>query len=246
MNNNDNKLQLQLPPIHDFPPLYTRQPNTSIRERQLETWSNIILENANLLNVWSINKSGSFKIINSDKHISNDRNVVHEINLFINNQIDRSVPQDFINDILYQMYKNNQLLPIRSTLPPNVISNGYNTNSSNTNTLLNRKIFDNLESIEFFILWNSLDSWSNILFNWFDENGQFNKIITFYELINNYPNEKFHSMPEELLFNSLKVLVKSGKATMLKDMDYGGDIGNSDELTSNSNIDNYVAIKVIS
>lgn len=226
--------QLQLPPIYNFPPLYTRQPNTSIRERQLETWSNIILENANLLHIWQINKSGSLK---HDLQMSNN-----SINLFINNHINRRVPQDFINDILYHMYKNNQLLPVVSTLPKNLTH-------SNNNILINKKIFDNLDSIEFFILWISLDSWSNIFLKWFDANGQFNKIITFYELTNNYPNEKFYLMPEELLYNILKILVKSGKATMLKDMDYGGgggDLGTNSELTSNSNIDNYVAIKVIS
>ena len=58
--------QLDFPPIYQFPPLFTRQPNKTIRNKQIETWINIIVTNCERCKIWVMNKNGDMKLTNKD------------------------------------------------------------------------------------------------------------------------------------------------------------------------------------
>lgn len=193
--------QLDFPPIYQFPPLFTRQPNKTIRNKQIETWINIILTNCERCKIWVMNKNGDMKLTNKDTES------VETINIFQNAKINRSCSQIFINEILLTMKRQNQILNKDGKTPVIV-----NTNTAPEN---DETFYDD----DFFILWKSLDQWANEILDWFERTTQLNKVVTFYEIVSNEENsdESFYLMPESLLYQVLKILVKRGRATMLKD-----------------------------
>lgn len=193
--------QLDFPPIYQFPPLFTRQPNKTIRNKQIETWINIILTNCERCKIWVMNKNGDMKLTNKDTES------VETINIFRNAKINRSCSQIFINEILLTMKRQNQILNKDGKTPVIV-----NTNTAPEN---DETFYDD----DFFILWKSLDQWANEILDWFERTTQLNKVVTFYEIVSNEENsdESFYLMPESLLYQVLKILVKRGRATMLKD-----------------------------
>lgn len=193
--------QLDFPPIYQFPPLFTRQPNKTIRNKQIETWINIIVTNCERCKIWVMNKNGDMKLTNKDTES------VETINIFRNAKINRSCSQIFINEILLTMKRQNQILNKDGKTPVIV-----NTNTAPEN---DETFYDD----DFFILWKSLDQWASEILDWFERTTQLNKVVTFYEIVSNEENsdESFYLMPESLLYQVLKILVKRGRATMLKD-----------------------------
>lgn len=77
-----------MPSIYQFPPLYTRQPNLLIRQKQLETWVDIIAEYCKENKQWIVSREGD---------------VGDSANIFRNTEINRSVPQLFVNEIWSEM-----------------------------------------------------------------------------------------------------------------------------------------------
>lgn len=195
---------MNFPPIYSFPPLYTRQPNKLVRNKQIETWINIILEMSQEAKCWEVNKLGEFKVS------SNKGSIFH------NEEIQRSVPQIFINEVWKKMLTNNQLI--------------IKTDNEKTGSINPTEFIDNSDSADFYILWKNIDAWGSLLLEWFETCDKLNKVVTFYELSegDESMNWDFHHMPEQLLYKCLKVLVKRGRATMMK--------GDNNE---------YVAIKVV-
>lgn len=195
--------QFSLPPIYHFPPLFTRQPNKSIRNKQIATWIDIILTNCERCRIWVTNKNGDMKLTNKDTGL------IETVNIFQNSEINRSCSQIFINEIWVTMQRQNQILN-KDGKPPIFINSNSNNTTEND---------ENFNDDEFFILWKSLDQWANEILDWFERTTQLNKVVTFYEIVSNEDNsnESFYSMPESLLFLILKILVKRGRATMLKD-----------------------------
>lgn len=172
---------MSLPAIYSFPPLYTRQPNDIIRNKQIDSWINILLQFAKIEKIWELDSNGRF--------------LPDEVNLFENNKINRSVTTTFIKEILNRM-KSDQL----------IINNNDNTTT-------------------FFILWKNLDSWASLILEWFETTNKLNQVVTFYEIVSGDEsiNWEFHTMPILLISKILQILVKRGRATILKD-EYNKDI----------------------
>lgn len=173
---------MSLPAIYSFPPLYTRQPNAIIRNKQIDSWINILLQYSKIEKIWELDSNGIF--------------LPNEISLFENNSINRSVNNSFIKEILNRMKSDHQII--------------YN-NNNDTNT--------------FFILWKNLDSWASLILEWFETTNKLNQVVTFYEISSGDEsiNWEFHTMPSYLISKILQILVKRGRATILKD-EYNKDI----------------------
>lgn len=173
---------MSLPAIYSFPPLYTRQPNDIIRNKQIDSWINIILQFSKFEKIWELDSNGKF--------------LTNDITLFQNDKINRSVTITFIKEILNKMKSDNYLI-------------NNNNNSNNT----------------FFILWKNLDSWASLILEWFETTNKLNQVVTFYEIVSGDEsiNWEFHNMPINLISKILQILVKRGRATILKD-EYNKDI----------------------
>lgn len=74
------------------------------------------------------------------------------------------------------------------------------------------------------IWWRTLDEWAAGLYDWVDETGQKNTVLTLYELTQSEAtqSQEFHGMDPELLQKVLNVLVKRGKASVFGNDDQQG------------------------
>ncbi|RLV91682.1 Vacuolar protein-sorting-associated protein 25 [Spathaspora sp. JA1] len=93
----------EFPKIHSFPPLYTKQPNTTILSHQLEAWTTIILEYCQHYRITRISKDGIAK----HSQISQlDLNSLPSI--FSNTAINRTVNSEFktliINSLIHKLH----------------------------------------------------------------------------------------------------------------------------------------------
>ena len=206
---------MQFPPIYSFPPLYTRQPNQITRNKQIDTWSQLIITTAQSLSAWEIDQKGKFKVSN-DK----DKGNLHKSSIFHNEEINRSVSQMFIDEILSSMLSKAQLL-VKDVDPKRKIQIVSSNNNDSGNT-----------ELQFFVLWKSLDAWGSMLLEWFETCGKLSQVVTLYELSmgDESIGWEFHGMPSGLLVECLKVLVRRGRATLIRDEDAG---------------DRYIAVKVV-
>ncbi|CCC71360.1 hypothetical protein NCAS_0H00500 [Naumovozyma castellii] len=86
-----------LPPIYSFPPLYTRQPNSIIRNQQLNAWIDLILQYARENKCWTMAKTGT-------------STADPKFNIFHNESIQRSVSPMFIDEIWALMIKQSKAI----------------------------------------------------------------------------------------------------------------------------------------
>ncbi|EGW31052.1 uncharacterized protein SPAPADRAFT_156678 [Spathaspora passalidarum NRRL Y-27907] len=93
--------QFQFPKIHSFPPLYTKQPNTTILTQQLEAWTAIILEYCEYYKITRISKDGI------PKHSQLEIDLDSLPPIFSNTAINRSVNSEFktliINSLIHKL-----------------------------------------------------------------------------------------------------------------------------------------------
>lgn len=102
---------MEFPPIYSFPPLYTRQPNAIIRNKQIDSWIDIIISISKQNVFWEIDQSGKFQS--------------SETSIFNNSNINRVVPPLFIKEIFTRMISNNQLISTTNTKTKDVDTTSY-------------------------------------------------------------------------------------------------------------------------
>ncbi|BGP53115.1 hypothetical protein JCM8202_004198 [Rhodotorula sphaerocarpa] len=76
------------------------------------------------------------------------------------------------------------------------------------------------------IYWKRPDEWATVLYDWVKETGQTNSIMTFYELTEGgdlVHTTEFYRMPIPLLRKVLDILIRQGKAQVLKGVGEEGD-----------------------
>lgn len=172
----------ELPAIHSFPPFYTRQPNALIRRQQINSWIEVILQYCKSIKCWCLTAEGG--------QAKGARNSINSI--FVNPDIQRTVPQVFANEIWSQMCEEGKAI-------------GTDVGSK--------------ESSQYYILWRNFDSWASLLLQWFESAGKLNQVVTIYELTEGDEtiSWEFHGMPEQLMTYCLKPLDQRNRATILKD-----------------------------
>lgn len=90
--------EFQFPKIHSFPPMYTKQPNSTILQNQLDSWSDLILSYCQYYKITRLSLTGS--ILYSQHE---DLNVDKLPPLFDNTYINRSVNDEFKSSIFQHM-----------------------------------------------------------------------------------------------------------------------------------------------
>ncbi|GAA5892587.1 hypothetical protein JCM6882_005653 [Rhodosporidiobolus microsporus] len=76
------------------------------------------------------------------------------------------------------------------------------------------------------IYWKTPEEWAAAIYEWVKETGQTNSIMTFYELTEGgdlVHTTEFYKIPHPLLRKALDVLIKQGKAQVLKGLGEEGD-----------------------
>lgn len=72
------------------------------------------------------------------------------------------------------------------------------------------------------IYWLTLEEWSNVINLWAVNNGMTNSVLTFFELLNDHPDQEFHQLSEQVFMKALKHLEGKGKCEVIEiDGSYG-------------------------
>lgn len=72
------------------------------------------------------------------------------------------------------------------------------------------------------IYWLTLEEWSNVIYSWATNSGMTNSVLTFFELLNDHPNQEFHQLSEQVFMKALKHLEAKGKCEVMEiDGSYG-------------------------
>ncbi|KFX99909.1 hypothetical protein O988_03604 [Pseudogymnoascus sp. VKM F-3808] len=74
------------------------------------------------------------------------------------------------------------------------------------------------------IYWRTPEEWAGLIYDWVDETGQKNVVLTLYELTESEAtiSQEFHGMDPDLLQRAMGVLVKRGKAQVFGQEDEQG------------------------
>ncbi|CAO3691664.1 unnamed protein product [Umbelopsis ramanniana] len=168
----------KFPAIHDFPPLYTRQPTESTWQNQVKDWERIILAYYRSQRLYRLNLA--------------EATVPGASPLFDNTKIKRRLSLEALEEIVNEM--------VRKGLAEWVAdSNSSSKSAARTQAL---------------IYWRKPEEWSSLLWNWINEHGFNNSIMTVYEIANGEASEgtDFYEMDTTVLIKALEVLSANGNA----------------------------------
>lgn len=189
--------QFEFPKIHSFPPLFTSQPNATILQNQLNSWSEIILAYCQHYSITSMSIDGSVL------YCQNEELRIEDLPpLFENKLISRAVSEDFKQTIFkHLIHKLNKAEYINSKKP----------------------------ELGLLIYYRSLVEWSKVLYDYVENSGQLDTILTVYELTkledSGLPQE-LKNLDYNLLVKILKnVLIKQGSAQIIMNDDGSDQIG---------------------
>lgn len=72
------------------------------------------------------------------------------------------------------------------------------------------------------IYWLTLEEWSNLINFWASNSGMTNSVLTIFELLNDYPDQEFHQLKEQVFLKALQHLETKGKCELMElDGSYG-------------------------
>ncbi|KAI7907496.1 ESCRT-II complex subunit-domain-containing protein [Cokeromyces recurvatus] len=117
-----------------------------------------------------------------------------EIEIFENKKINRRLSFETLKDIIEEMVKNG-----------NAEWEGGSKGQKN----------------EVLIYWHTPEEWANLIWNWINETGQNNQIMTFYEITNGElaEGQEFFELDKTILNKALHILVKRDNAQIFKGTD---------------------------
>lgn len=72
------------------------------------------------------------------------------------------------------------------------------------------------------VYWHTLEEWSNIIYSFASSCGMTNSVLTFFELLNDHPEQEFHQLSEQVFMRALRHLEVKGKCEVMEiDGNYG-------------------------
>lgn len=192
-------MSFRYPKIYNFPPFFTKQPNEQTWRAQLSSWIQLILDYSKENKIWIMNNrgkvlsKGTIEDYEADEDAGDageDDEAIEESSLFVNKQIDRSLGVELINEIFSEMVKNNDA--------------SYLHKGDSTTIVVN---------------WYRPEDWASMILEWCEETGQLGSVLTMYEISNGDISigAEFHGIHPVVLEKALNVLVKRGRAGLIKD-----------------------------
>ncbi|KAK9894687.1 ESCRT-II complex, vps25 subunit [Cystobasidium minutum MCA 4210] len=186
------------PPIYSFPAFFTRQPAATTFASQIRQWHVLILAYCRHHRIFRIDLSEASLMQGGAPETSA---------LWENTQVKRRARPEFILELVHLLVKAGSALydpplsssKLASSTPPQLPT-----------------------GTGVYILWRSIEEWSQVIYNWIDSTGQTNSIMTFYELSESGPGKDFADLPVGLLKMALQPLVKQNKAQIFQTGDGEG------------------------
>ncbi|ODQ80617.1 hypothetical protein BABINDRAFT_125426 [Babjeviella inositovora NRRL Y-12698] len=191
----------KFPPIYNFPPFYTKQPNETTWQSQSQQWIGLVLDYCKQKRIWVLNSDG-VPLSKNDSELDSDEEV-DSLSLFANEKIQRSLKRETIGEIYAQM-----------------VTEGSAEYLSPVSTSLSRSLKKATPQDQSIIVyWRKPEDWATMLLEWVEKTGQLGGILTLYELqaSESVKSQPFYKINSTVLVRALDVLVKMGRAQVLKE-----------------------------
>ncbi|GJN91788.1 hypothetical protein Rhopal_004811-T1 [Rhodotorula paludigena] len=185
-----------LPSLHAFPPFFTRQPNPQTWAHQLDQWRTLVLAWARFTRTFRIDCS-------------------HETcgaEPFANHAIKRQLSLPTLRLVLDSLVASGSAAWDTTTL----FAGGKKSATAPAGA----------RGGAVWIYWKRPEEWATAIYDWIKETGQTNSIMTFYELTEGgdlVHTTDFYRLPTPILRKALDILIKQGKAQVLKGSGDDGD-----------------------
>lgn len=186
-------MSFSLPPIYNFPPFFTKQPNKTTFEAQLRNWCQIVVDYCRHHRIWVLDLKGVA--------VAHDETIPRpQIELFTNPKIDRHLKSEFVEEIFEHMVARN-------------MAAWYNTDVLNNY----QKKSDLRDAIV--VYWRTPGEWAQKILEFVEQSGNSGAILTMYELQHGdiVEGQEFKGIHSFVLHQALQVLVKQHRAQVMKD-----------------------------
>ncbi|CDK27067.1 unnamed protein product [Kuraishia capsulata CBS 1993] len=190
----DNKPPFTYPALYDFPPFFTKQPNSQTWQSQLSNWVKLLLAYCKHNRIWILSPDGTpLTATSNDDDSDNEEFVPSTESIFNNEKIQRSIKPDMSLEILNTM-----------------VSQGKAKWKDPKN-----------HKMGIYIYWYSLEAWADMIYDWIENTGQQNSVLTIYEIRKGElgHNQEFHNMDMDMFISVLELMVKKGQAQLIRDED---------------------------
>lgn len=187
---------MEFPWQYNFPPFFTIQPNEDTRKKQMDAWCDLVLAYCKHKRLFQLDLADS---LTSE--------------LFSNKKIDRKCSLELAVTIIDELVRRSRAEWLGIDSSP---GRSKSKNSSSNADMNNKR--------SCIILWNSLEEWAKLIYDYVNRNGMQNSVCTFYELTesDDCRREEFYRLDPIVLRKSLTVLQRQRKAEMFG-VDDGGD-----------------------
>lgn len=180
---------MEWPWQYDFPPFYTLQPNEDTRAKQVEAWSDLILSYCKLNKLFQLSMAD-----------------LQRLDLFNNKKIDRRCSVELADHVLNAMAKKRHAEWIgepHKSLSPNKRQ---------------QPVQPSLAQAKCLVLWNTVDEWAAVVYEYVDRSSLQGSVCTFYELTEakEVKNEKFYKIDPLVFRKCLAILQGQGKAEVFQ------------------------------
>lgn len=198
------------PPIHEFAPFYTLQPNSQTAETQVDMWARLVL---------------SF----CAAHRRFQLDVRGDGDLFSNRTIDRALAPETIRIIFARLVDWGRAAyepPVpRGARVPRVgsVETSRATHAQSAAVALTAPATVDTPGSSILVYWRTPDEWADELYSWLCNTGQNRSVLTMYELLHSRFVEDEH-LPPMMLKRALQALVAKKRAQI-----FGGTEGVHDE-----------------
>ncbi|KAG0674929.1 hypothetical protein C6P40_002551 [Pichia californica] len=207
MNDIKKTGKFEFPKVYNFPPFFTEQPNSNTFQSQLEQWKDVIIKYCKFNKLFALSITG--KPLESEKdeldnYEDNDEEIDDDDDDDNDNEVGNNDFSIFKNDNINRTVSNQFIRKIYEFLIESEAGEWIDLKNKNHGIL---------------IYWYGIEEWSQILYDWIDNTGQLNSILTIYEIRkgNLSINQEFYNMNNHMLIKILNNLVNQGKATIMKD-----------------------------
>lgn len=191
-------MSFTFPKIYNFPPFFTKQPNEQTWSAQRQQWVQLILSYCRFHRIWIMNDRGvvlSQGDVESESLEDSQQDVDSTSEVFHNEAIDRQLDIDTIRLLFKEMLRSGDVSPVDGKSKSN--------------------------STQYYVNWNRPDDWAAMVLEWIESTGQAGTVLTLYEIANGDLSlkQEFHGIHPRILEMAIKVLVKRGRAQILRDED---------------------------
>lgn len=231
------------PKIYNYPPFFTRQVNDRTWHAQLLNWAELILAYCRYYRLFTLD----LKIPTGTSSDNSSKNERRGELLFRNDKIGRTLKEEMLREIFEYMVSNGLAMWIDGEIDKKLLDDDTSLNKTGGDS--DEDDEDNAYERAYaryeqqhhkqqkssgksnsaaaksgiIVYWRRPQEWATLITDWVDETGQNGSVFTLYELVSGdaVQRQEFRGLHPAVLLQVVDVLVRRGRASVMKDSSTG-------------------------